>query len=151
MTTTADVIRQQITPGVLMSLGAHKLGHYTDDHDQHALVFIARVLPFNASGERAHRPRIMRSSPTPQPILTRSPSTTAEARRQSAISRWPAFTPISYPQRCWLSIQTTTYSAPISATRTASPAKDRLSGAVPAPVVGAGPLLHPSSVSAQGG
>lgn len=57
---TADVIRQQATLGVLMSLGAHKLGHYTDDQDQHALVFAARVLPFNANGERAQRPRIMR-------------------------------------------------------------------------------------------
>lgn len=57
---TADVIRQQITSGVLMSLGAHKLGYYTDEHDQHALVFAARVLPFNANGERAQRPRMMR-------------------------------------------------------------------------------------------
>lgn len=57
---TADVIRQQITPGVMMSVGAHKLGHYTDAHDQHALVFAARVLPFNTHGERSERPRIMR-------------------------------------------------------------------------------------------
>lgn len=56
---TADVIRQQITPGVMMSLGAHKLGHYTDDRDQHALVFAARVLPFNTHGARSQRPRIM--------------------------------------------------------------------------------------------
>lgn len=59
-TETADIIRQQITPGVLMRLGAHNLGHYTDDREQHALVFVARVLPFNVNGDRSERPRIMR-------------------------------------------------------------------------------------------
>ena len=58
--TTASIIRQQITPGVLMSLGAHKLGHYTDEQGQQALVFLARVLPFNVNGQRAERPRLMR-------------------------------------------------------------------------------------------
>lgn len=57
---TANVIRQQITLGVLMSLGAHKLGSYIDAHEQHALVFMARVLPFNINGDRSERPRNMR-------------------------------------------------------------------------------------------
>lgn len=56
---TAETIRAQIGPGVLMSLGAHKLGHYHNDH-QHQLVFAARVLPFNAAGKRLETPRIMR-------------------------------------------------------------------------------------------
>lgn len=59
-TQTADIIRQQITPGVLMSLGAHNLGHYTDDQEQHSLAFMARVLPFNVNGTRLRTPRIMR-------------------------------------------------------------------------------------------
>lgn len=58
-TETANIIRQQITPGVLMSLGAHKLGSYTDEHE-HALVFMARVLPFTINGDRSQRPRNMR-------------------------------------------------------------------------------------------
>lgn len=60
VTETANIIRQQITPGVLMSLGAHKLGSYTNAHEQHALVFMARVLPFNLNGDRSQRPRNMR-------------------------------------------------------------------------------------------
>lgn len=59
-TETANIIRQQITPGVLMSLGAHNLGHYTDEREQNALVFMARVLPFNVNGTRLRTPRIMR-------------------------------------------------------------------------------------------
>lgn len=57
---TASIIRQQITPGVLMSLGAHKLGCYTDERGQDSFVFAARVLPFNPKGERLETPRIMR-------------------------------------------------------------------------------------------
>lgn len=56
----AQTIRRQITPGVLMSLGAHKLGSYTHENGTHALVFVARVLPFKKNGERAAAPRNMR-------------------------------------------------------------------------------------------
>ena len=56
----AETIRRQITPGVLMSLGAHKFGYYTHENESHALVFLARVLPFKKDGERAAAPRNMR-------------------------------------------------------------------------------------------
>lgn len=57
---TAETIRQQITLGVLMSLGAHNLELHTDDSDQPALMFTARVLPFNVNGTRLQQPRNMR-------------------------------------------------------------------------------------------
>lgn len=56
----ADTIRRQITPMVLMSLGAHRLGSYTHENGTHALVFLARVLPFKKDGDRAAAPRNMR-------------------------------------------------------------------------------------------
>lgn len=56
----AQTITQQIGNGVLMSLGAHKLGHYTTAEGLHSLVFVARVLPFNPAGKRLTSPRIMR-------------------------------------------------------------------------------------------
>lgn len=66
MTTTAGLqqiaatIRDQITPGVLMSLGAHKLGYINDDEEvAGGLRFVASILPFNKNGERAARPRLM--------------------------------------------------------------------------------------------
>lgn len=59
-TATVTIIRDQITPGVLMSLGAHKLGYYTDEQEREALVFVARVLPFTLNGRRSERPRLMR-------------------------------------------------------------------------------------------
>lgn len=56
----ADTIGSQVTPMVLMSLGAHKLGTYTQENGTHALVFLARVLPFKKNGERSEAPRNMR-------------------------------------------------------------------------------------------
>lgn len=56
----ATTIRRQATPLTLMSLGAHKLGSYTHENGTHALVFLARVLPFKKNGERAETPRNMR-------------------------------------------------------------------------------------------
>lgn len=55
----AGVIRSQITPGVLMSLGAHRFFSQTDDRGNSGLVFSARVLPFTINGDRAEQPRIM--------------------------------------------------------------------------------------------
>lgn len=55
-----QTIVTQIGNGVLMSLGAHKLGHYTTPEDLDSLVFVARVLPFNAAGQRLSTPRLMR-------------------------------------------------------------------------------------------
>ncbi len=56
----AKMIREQVTPLVLMSLGAHKLGTYTHENETHALVFMARVLPFKKNGDRSEAPRDMR-------------------------------------------------------------------------------------------
>lgn len=56
----ATTIRNQITSGVLMSLGAHKFGYYTQENGTHALVFVARILPFKKNGERSEAARIMR-------------------------------------------------------------------------------------------
>lgn len=60
----ANTIRQQITVGVLMSLGAHDIGAARMAHEQGgpmlpSLVFKALVLPFNKNGERSERPRKM--------------------------------------------------------------------------------------------
>lgn len=54
------IIRKQVGTGVLMSLGAHKLGYYTNEKGQPVLVFMARLLPFNAKGKRLETPRNMR-------------------------------------------------------------------------------------------
>lgn len=59
MNTTAEIIRQQITPGVLMSLGAHKVESYIDQQGQVSLIFMASVLPFTIDGIRSTRPREM--------------------------------------------------------------------------------------------
>lgn len=59
-TETADIIRQQITPGVLMSLGAQNIGAAPrNKHGECGLDFSARVLPFTVGGARSPRPRIM--------------------------------------------------------------------------------------------
>ena len=60
----ANTIRQQITVGVLMSLGAHDIGAARMAHEQGgpmlpSLVFKALILPFNKNGERSERPRKM--------------------------------------------------------------------------------------------
>lgn len=60
----ANTIRQQITAGVLMSLGAHDIGAARMAHEQGgpmlpSLVFKALILPFNKNGERSERPRKM--------------------------------------------------------------------------------------------
>ena len=60
----ASTIRQQITPGVLMSLGAHDIGAAHLAHKQGgprlpSLVFRALILPFNKNGERSERARKM--------------------------------------------------------------------------------------------
>ena len=55
----AQTIRNQISVGVLMALGAHKL-HYTTVDGDPALAFNVKVLPFNKQGKRLHTPRIMR-------------------------------------------------------------------------------------------
>lgn len=58
----AGAIRQQITGGVLMSLGAHNFafsdGSRTTTGDP-GLLFIARILPFNKAGKRTGTPRLM--------------------------------------------------------------------------------------------
>lgn len=56
----AATIRRQVTPLVMMSLGAHKLGSYTHQNGTHALVFLARVLSFKKNGDRSEAPRNMR-------------------------------------------------------------------------------------------
>lgn len=60
----ANTIRKQITPGVLMSLGAHDIGSAHMAHQQGgpmlpSLVFKALILPFNKNGERSERARKM--------------------------------------------------------------------------------------------
>ncbi len=60
----ASIIKQQITPGVLMSLGAHNLRSGTMHHEKACqplpgLVFNARILPFRKDGKRSSQPRIM--------------------------------------------------------------------------------------------
>lgn len=55
---TAKVIRQQITMGALMSLGARDFSHGTRD-GQTYLAFAATVLPFTKSGNRATAARAM--------------------------------------------------------------------------------------------
>lgn len=60
----ANTIRHQITPGVLMSLGAHDIGAGRIAHEQGgpmlpSLIFKALILPFNKNGERSERPRKM--------------------------------------------------------------------------------------------
>ena len=55
----SNIIIQQIGNGVLMSLGAHKLGSLLNDGTIEGLTFKARILPFNKSGARAVQPRIM--------------------------------------------------------------------------------------------
>ena len=60
----ASTIRHQITPGVLMSLGAHDIGAGRIAHEQGgpmlpSLIFKALILPFNKNGERSERPRKM--------------------------------------------------------------------------------------------
>lgn len=60
----ANTIRQQITPGVLMSLGAHDLGSAHMAHEKGepmlpSLVFKALILPFNKNGKRSERARKM--------------------------------------------------------------------------------------------
>lgn len=60
----AHTIRQQITPGVLMSLGAHEQQSGTVATVEGAdplpsYIFKARILPFNKNGERAEAPRAM--------------------------------------------------------------------------------------------
>lgn len=60
----ANIIRQQITPGVLMSLGAHDIGSARMAHQRGgpmlpSLVFKALILPFNKNGERSERARKM--------------------------------------------------------------------------------------------
>lgn len=60
----ANTIRRQITPGVLMSLGAHDIGSAHMAHQQGgpmlpSLVFKALILPFNKNGERSERARKM--------------------------------------------------------------------------------------------
>ncbi|MBO0596959.1 hypothetical protein I2485_07025 [Nesterenkonia sp. E16_7] len=56
----AATIRSQVTPLVLMSLGAHRLGSYTHENGTHALVFLACVLPFKKNGDRSGAARNMR-------------------------------------------------------------------------------------------
>lgn len=60
----ASTIRHQITPGVLMSLGAHDIGAGRIAHEQGgpmlpSLIFKALILPFNKNGERSERARKM--------------------------------------------------------------------------------------------
>lgn len=75
----ANIIRQQITPGVLMSLGAHCIGSARMAHEQGgpmlpSLVFKALILPFNKNGERSERPRKM------YVIVSLTPADTYEIR-----------------------------------------------------------------------
>lgn len=60
----AQVIHRQIGGGVLMSLGAHNLGHgnlapVVGAFPQPGLVFNARILPFTKSGKRSGSARVM--------------------------------------------------------------------------------------------
>lgn len=55
--TIAGVIRDQITPGVLMSLGAHGFVALTEECG--GLAFQASILPFTAAGVRSQRPARM--------------------------------------------------------------------------------------------
>lgn len=58
----ASTIRAQVTPGVLMSLGAHRLGHFVDPQSNRpGLAMKTRILPYKANGERSSRPRNMRT------------------------------------------------------------------------------------------
>jgi hypothetical protein len=70
-TTIPNTIRQQITVGVLMSLGATDLmadrGHTTAPEPYDALTFRARILP-----SKTARPRIMRVKVTLDPSDTYS-------------------------------------------------------------------------------
>ena len=56
---TADIIIRQVGQGVLMSLGAHKLGNVMNEGEIEGLTFKARILPFRKDGKRAAQPRIM--------------------------------------------------------------------------------------------
>ena len=53
----AATIRHQVGIGVLMSLGAHDFLYAREGSG--ALIFKARILPFNKGGKRSERPRIM--------------------------------------------------------------------------------------------
>lgn len=59
MGTAAEVIRSQINPMVLMSLGASELVSSEANEGMPALAFWARILPFNAKGKRLSRPASM--------------------------------------------------------------------------------------------
>lgn len=56
-TDIAQEIRQQITPGVLMSLGAHNFRSLGNENP--GLVFNARILPFNENGTRIYPAALM--------------------------------------------------------------------------------------------
>ena len=60
MSTAVEVIRSQINPMVLMSLGASELVSSEANEGRPALAFWARILPFNAKGKRLSRPAKMR-------------------------------------------------------------------------------------------
>lgn len=59
--TIANIIKSQITQGVLWSLGAHDFKYSTNTNGtgHPGLVFKARILPFTKTGTRATAPRIM--------------------------------------------------------------------------------------------
>lgn len=60
MSTAAEVIRSQVNPMVLMSLGASEFVSTEANEGRPALAFWARILPFNAKGKRLSRPAKMR-------------------------------------------------------------------------------------------
>lgn len=57
--TVTHTIRQQITAGVLFSLGAHNFHAIHTPAGAPALKFTARILPFNKNGQRGEAPRNM--------------------------------------------------------------------------------------------
>lgn len=57
----AEIIRQQVGMNILMSLGAHEFATVLNEGEVEGLMFKARILPFNASGKRSPRPRIMQA------------------------------------------------------------------------------------------
>jgi hypothetical protein len=83
--TPALIIRDQITTGVLMALGAHKL-----IATESGLRFAARILPFTKSGKRGTAARVMQVEVTLNALDLYDIAVTYAGRDYSVVTHWEA-------------------------------------------------------------
>jgi hypothetical protein len=91
-TSPAHIIRDQITPGVLMALGARDLMATARDLTgaEPGLRFTASILPFTKSGARGTRARAMTVAVTLNALDLYDIAVTYAGRDYSVVTHWEA-------------------------------------------------------------